>query len=241
MRLPNLIWFLLIGLAAGWLAGKVMRGKGYGVFGDILIGAIGGVVGGWLFGLAGISAGGLLGALVTAFVGAIALIWSTTFPAPDEAAAPTAAGALLRSLPGLCGPGVRLAGAAFLLAFFTVHFGMFHFVHAVFLGLFFPLAAGTAPGFASVVPNATQALHTGWPLVVGSAISHRAAFTRARTTFRPETPYKSVVRMHILIFVFAGARIAGWDSRLLYLVVLFFYFFPFGALRELFARAPHLA
>jgi uncharacterized membrane protein YeaQ/YmgE (transglycosylase-associated protein family) len=75
MRIPNLIWFLLIGLVAGWLAGKVMRGKGYGVLGDIVIGAIGGVVGGWLFGLLGISAGGLIGALITAFVGAVVLIW----------------------------------------------------------------------------------------------------------------------------------------------------------------------
>jgi Family of unknown function (DUF6498) len=168
-------------------------------------------------------------------------IWSTTFPRDAQVPAPTSPASLWRVLPGLCGPGVRLAGAAFLLAFFTVHFGMFHFVHAVFLGMFFPLAGGHEPGFASVLPNAALALRSGWPLVVGSAISHRAAFSRARTGFRPDTPYRSVIRMHILIFVFAGARIAGWDSRLLYLVVLFFYFFPFGALRELLGRAPQAA
>jgi Family of unknown function (DUF6498) len=164
-------------------------------------------------------------------------IWSTTFPAAGQVAPPAGSAALLRALPGSLGTGFRLAGAGFLLAFFTVHFGMFHFVHAVFLGMFFPLAGGHEPGFASVVPNAALALRTGWPLVVGSAVAHRAAFTGARTGFRPDTPYRSVIRMHLLIFVFAGARIAGWDSRVLYLVVLFFYFFPFGALRPLFGRA----
>jgi len=74
MSVSNLIWFLLIGLAAGWLAGKVMRGGGYGLVGDLIVGVIGALLGGWLFGLLGIHAGGLLGALITAFVGAVVLI-----------------------------------------------------------------------------------------------------------------------------------------------------------------------
>ncbi|HEY6110514.1 MAG TPA: GlsB/YeaQ/YmgE family stress response membrane protein [Gemmatimonadales bacterium] len=71
----NLIWFLVIGLAAGWLASKVMRGAGYGLIGDLVIGVVGAFLGGWIFGLLHISAGGLIGLLVTAFVGAIVLIW----------------------------------------------------------------------------------------------------------------------------------------------------------------------
>ena len=71
----NLIWFLLIGLAAGWLASKMMRGKGYGLIGDLVIGVVGAFLGGWIFGLLHISAGGLIGLLVTAFVGAVVLIW----------------------------------------------------------------------------------------------------------------------------------------------------------------------
>jgi uncharacterized membrane protein YeaQ/YmgE (transglycosylase-associated protein family) len=71
----NLIWFLVIGLAAGWLAGKVMQGKGYGLLGDLIIGVVGAFLGGWVFGLLHISAGGIIGALVTAFVGALLLIW----------------------------------------------------------------------------------------------------------------------------------------------------------------------
>jgi|SRR5579872_1432066 len=69
-----LIWFLLVGLIAGWLAGKVMRGGGYGIIGDMIVGVIGAFIGGWLFGLLGIGAGGLIGAIITAFVGAVILI-----------------------------------------------------------------------------------------------------------------------------------------------------------------------
>ena len=75
MSLTGLIWFLLIGLIAGWLAGKVMRGGGFGLVGDMIVGVIGALLGGWLFGLLGIAAGGLIGSLITAFVGAVVLIF----------------------------------------------------------------------------------------------------------------------------------------------------------------------
>ena len=75
MAVKNLIWFLFVGLIAGWLAGKVMRGGGYGIVGDIVVGVIGAFLGGWLFGVLGINTGGLIGAIVTAFVGAIILVW----------------------------------------------------------------------------------------------------------------------------------------------------------------------
>ena len=70
----HLIWFLLVGLVAGWLAGKVMKGSGYGVIGDIVLGVIGAFVGGLLFGLVGISAHGTIGAIVVATIGAIVLV-----------------------------------------------------------------------------------------------------------------------------------------------------------------------
>jgi len=69
-----LLWFALIGLAAGWLAGQIMRGGGFGLVGDLIVGVIGALLGGFLFGLLGISAGGLIGSLITATVGAIVLI-----------------------------------------------------------------------------------------------------------------------------------------------------------------------
>ena len=73
----NILWFILIGLAAGWLAGQIMKGGGFGVIGDIIVGIIGALLGGWLFGFLGLSAGGgLLGSLIVATVGAIVLIAS---------------------------------------------------------------------------------------------------------------------------------------------------------------------
>ena len=70
-----LAW-ILVGLIAGWLAGKVMRGGGYGPVVDIILGLLGGVVGGWVFGLLGIMPGsGMVPSIVVAFVGAVILVW----------------------------------------------------------------------------------------------------------------------------------------------------------------------
>ena len=71
------IWWIVVGLIAGWLAGKVMKGGGYGVFVDILLGIGGAVLGGWVFGLIGIHAGGLIGEIIVAFIGAVILVWIT--------------------------------------------------------------------------------------------------------------------------------------------------------------------
>lgn len=75
MEPVSLILFLLIGLVAGWLAGRIMRGGGFGLVGDLIVGVIGAVLGGWLFGLLGINLGGICGGLVTAVVGAIVLLY----------------------------------------------------------------------------------------------------------------------------------------------------------------------
>ncbi len=69
-----LVWFLLVGLIAGWLAGKIMKGSGYGVIGDIVLGVIGAIVGGFLFRMVGIAAYGLLGSIIVATLGAVALV-----------------------------------------------------------------------------------------------------------------------------------------------------------------------
>ena len=75
MDLTSIVVFLIIGAIAGWLAGVVMKGGGFGLLGDIVVGIIGAFVGGWLFGVLGISAGGFIGAVITAFVGACALLF----------------------------------------------------------------------------------------------------------------------------------------------------------------------
>ena len=72
----ELLWFIVIGLAAGWLAGQFMRGGGFGVIGDLLVGVAGAVMGGFLFAQLGLSAGGgLIGALVVATIGAVVLLF----------------------------------------------------------------------------------------------------------------------------------------------------------------------
>src|SRR4051794_41890030 len=69
------IWFIVVGLIAGFLAGQLMRGGGYGVVGDIVVGVLGALLGGWLFSGLGIGAGsGMLGSIIVATIGAIILI-----------------------------------------------------------------------------------------------------------------------------------------------------------------------
>ena len=70
-----LIWEIAIGILAGFLAGKIMRGKGYGVLMDLLLGLVGAVVGGFVFRLLGLHGYGLVGQLVIATAGAVMLIW----------------------------------------------------------------------------------------------------------------------------------------------------------------------
>jgi uncharacterized membrane protein YeaQ/YmgE (transglycosylase-associated protein family) len=74
MDLTTILIFLAIGAVAGWLAGVIMKGGGFGLVGDIIVGIIGAVLGGWLFGVLGITAGGLIGAIITATVGACVLL-----------------------------------------------------------------------------------------------------------------------------------------------------------------------
>ena len=71
----DFIWFIVIGLVAGWLAGLIMKGGGYGIIGDIVVGLIGSIVGGYLFQAFGMSlGGGLPASLLVATVGAVVLI-----------------------------------------------------------------------------------------------------------------------------------------------------------------------
>jgi uncharacterized membrane protein YeaQ/YmgE (transglycosylase-associated protein family) len=71
----GLLYWIVVGLIAGWLAGQVMKGGGYGAVVDIILGMVGGVVGGWFFGMLGIwPGGGMIGSIIVAFVGAVILV-----------------------------------------------------------------------------------------------------------------------------------------------------------------------
>ena len=75
MDLRGLITILAIGAIVGWLAGKLMRGGGFGLIGNMAVGIIGAVVGGFVFGLLGITASSLIGSIVTATAGAVLLLF----------------------------------------------------------------------------------------------------------------------------------------------------------------------
>ena len=70
-----LIWRILIGIIAGWLAGKIMRGRGFGLLLDLALGIVGSLVGGAVFGLLGLSAYGTIGSIVVATAGAVLLLY----------------------------------------------------------------------------------------------------------------------------------------------------------------------
>ena len=71
----SVVWWIVVGLIAGWAAGKIMKGGGYGVAMDIVLGMVGAVVGGWLMGSLGIYSGSFLGTIIIAIIGAVFLIW----------------------------------------------------------------------------------------------------------------------------------------------------------------------
>jgi len=73
---PYWVWEIVIGILAGFLAGQIMRGKGFGVLVDLLVGIVGSFIGGWVFGMLGIFPGyGVIGQLVVAVIGALLLLF----------------------------------------------------------------------------------------------------------------------------------------------------------------------
>ncbi len=145
--------------------------------------------------------------------------------------------------PASAGLGVLLGGGLGLLGFFTFHFGMFHFVHSVFLNVFFPALDG--PAYAG--PSARLYWHVFanyWPFVAVAAVAERGAFRLPAPLSGPSAnapaakggsslmePYKNVVRMHLLIFFFAFAHFARLESFFVYAVVYAVYFFPWRLAR----------
>lgn len=70
------IWWIIVGLIAGWATGRIMKGSGYGPIMDIVIGIIGAVVGGWIMTTLGIGlGGGIIGSIIVAIIGAVILVW----------------------------------------------------------------------------------------------------------------------------------------------------------------------
>ena len=71
-----MLYYIIVGALAGWIGGQLMRGSGFGVLGNILVGIIGGIVGGWVFKFLGIKvADTFTGSLLTALAGALLTLW----------------------------------------------------------------------------------------------------------------------------------------------------------------------
>ena len=137
---------------------------------------------------------------------------------------------------------LKIFGALFFLAFFTIHFGGFHYGHAVFLEMFMPMPAGPlgprglfgdpfallAHALANYYPMVLATLVSRWsdlPFKAGS-ITGDVAKARGAALMKP---YSNVVRMHLLIFVFIGLTALELSDLAIY-PVLVFYFFPWSVL-----------
>ena len=125
-----------------------------------------------------------------------------------------------------------ILGALFMIVFFTIHFGMFHFVHSVFLNSFFPLVDESIGTFPNILLFIKITLTLYWPVILLSAITQLRNFQNVATTDSRNfisIPYKNVVKMHLSIFVFAGLSFGGVSDFILpYVLIL--YFFPFEAI-----------
>jgi hypothetical protein len=142
-----------------------------------------------------------------------------------------------------------LGGALFLLAFFTVHFAGFHYVHSQFLISFFPADLPGA-GRASSAGSATylEVMRRYWTFLPSAFLAHRAAFLRPAFSLTPNRstrelsgssmgslfsePYRNVIRLHMLIFFFFFAHVARLENFAVYAVVYAVYFFPWRLVRK---------
>jgi len=75
MTITSVLLFLLVGLAAGWIASALVRGGGFGLIGNLVVGVVGALIGGHILGFFGMTAGGLFGSLFTAILGAVVLLF----------------------------------------------------------------------------------------------------------------------------------------------------------------------
>lgn len=73
--MSGIIWWIIVGLIAGWATGKIMKGSGYGPIMDIVLGIVGGIIGGWIVNALGLGGGGLIWSIIVAIIGAVILVW----------------------------------------------------------------------------------------------------------------------------------------------------------------------
>jgi hypothetical protein len=193
-------------------------------------------------------------------VGYAIIVWTIARPIVDVVRGMSRDADLVAARPGaaVAGASILLIGGLFALAFFTVHFGMFHYVHSQFLATFFPLdpaAAGARHGVAGTSLYAAV-VRRYWRFLPAAFLAERGAFARPAAAAAPPVlstgataverkavrqsaagaamfaPYRNVVRMHLLIFFFAFAHFARLDNFAVYTVIYAVYFLPWRLLKQ---------
>jgi hypothetical protein len=183
-------------------------------------------------------------------VGYAMIVWTIIRPALEIARAVSRDYALIKQAtaqspaPVVAGGGILLGVGLFMLAFFTVHFGGFHYVHSQFLAAFFPLHGGTT-GRAGTANLSTylEVFSRYWTFLPAAFLAERAGFVRqdkgiVNMKTQMFAPYQNVMRMHGLIFFFAFAHFARLDAFAVYAVVYAVYFFPWWLIRRSGVRSP---
>jgi hypothetical protein len=189
-------------------------------------------------------------------VGYSTIVWTILRPGLDIVRAASRDRAFTQQVVGThrvaagVGIGILVFGGLFMLAFFTIHFGGFHYVHSQFLYMFFPLDGGDAGRVATAgMSTYLEVARRYWQFLPSAFLAERAGFLRqpqpttddlavtplaiaarkaasARRSGTMMAPYRNVMRMHGLIFFFALAHFAHVDSFIVYAVVYAVYFFP---------------
>jgi hypothetical protein len=185
-------------------------------------------------------------------VGYSTIVWMITQPAAELARASWRDRAIVDSNPKMLLTFwvILLIGVLFFLAFFTVHFGGFHYVQSQFLNTFFPIDVGGGSERALSAGKATyvEVLRRYWYFLPSAFLAHRAAFLRkplsldrnaalqSLAAIKPgdlfTEPYRNVLRMHVLIFFFFFAHFAKLENFAVYAVVYAVYFFPWRLVRR---------
>ncbi len=190
-------------------------------------------------------------------VGYSIIVWTICRPAFEMGRGAWRARALTASHPNalLAFWSILILGALFALAFFTVHFGMFHYGHSQFLISFFPVDTGASGGVGtdSGMWTYVEVMRRYWTFLPAAFLAERAAFvkkpfsledlatnsTGASKRGRPAkardvmwAPYRNVARMHMLIFFFFIAHFARLENFAVYAVVYVAYFFPWRLVRR---------
>jgi hypothetical protein len=191
-------------------------------------------------------------------VGYSIIVWTIAQPAYEIGRGAWAARALTASHPNalLAFWSILILGVLLALAFFTVHFGGFHYGHSQFLAWFFPIESGGAvsKGLDAGMSTYVEVMRRYWTFLPAAFLAERAAFMRKPLSLeRGESfsafvsskggqpakaksliwaPYRSVTRMHMLIFFFFFAHFARLDNFAVYAAVYAVYFFPWRLVRR---------